>query len=717
MKASVAFLLLLFSHFCCALTPLSIHPDNRYSLVEGVEYLMDESNTLEFHNIQQNKNWQKVTRPNINFGFIKNTLWLRFRVVAQADADWVLYISYPLLDHLESTSIINGKIGKTVVTGDQVKFSSRPVNNPGYVFPFRLSKSDELEIYLKVNTLGAAEVPLNLLSQQDFTDDESIRNFLWGWMNGIFSVMLLYNLFIYFVIREKVYLYYVLCVFSNLLLLGVFGGAWFQYLWPNSPELNHQLFPVVNGFMYFITLLFVTEFLKVFSRESWYRVYFKYLLIVLFILPVLSLVVSYQIIVLFEVFGALIMNVSVLVLGVYLSIKGEALARLFTVAWSMFLIGLMFANLKSIGLLPSNWITIYAYQFGSFIEVTVLSMALAYRIEAANTARSKAQKENIKNLKRFQVLYDGSLSGQFQLGVDGAILHVNPAFCKMLGYSSEGELISLSRSERSRILNISKKAYQDFLNKLELSEDIIVFEARMLDKNGGRKWYAISVAGVRDDLGALKYFEGSMIGINDLKENERIEIKAVKDKMVAMEHLVIGICHEMNTPLGVATTGMSYLKKSNDDLGGSFKLEELTKSTLEEFINEGGEAISLVDDNLQRLNTLIKRFKNISILQSNYKLMDFNIKAVLDDQVSLLNGILKGHAVHVDCPDDIVTKGYPQALSFMLDQFLGNSVRHGFTDMREGIINISVTVESDDVVITYRDNGIGIPIYNQKRRQ
>jgi len=715
MKVSVVFLLLLISHLSYASTAISIHPDERYPLVKGVEFLMDESNTLEIHNIQQNKSWRQVARPNINFGFIKNTLWLRFKVVAEVDANWVLYISYPLLDHLESTSIINGKVGKTVVTGDQVKFSSRPTNNPGYVFTYNLSKSDELEVYLKVNTLGAAEVPLNLISQENFTDDESIRNFLWGWMNGIFSVMLLYNLFIYFVIREKVYLYYVLCVFSNIILLGVFGGTWFQYIWPNAPELNHQLFPIVNGLLYSITLLFVTEFLQIFSRKSWYRAYFKYLLIALFSLPVLSLIMDYQTIVLFEVFGALIMNASVLAVGVYLSFKGETLARLFTLAWSMFLFGLMLANLKSFGLLPSNWITIYAYQFGSFIEVTVLSMALAYRIDTANTARSKAQKENIQNLQRFQNLYDGSLSGQFQLDVDGTILNVNPAFYKMLGYSSESEILSLSKDERSRILNISKDAYQAFLDKLKPSSEMVVFEAKMFEKNGGQKWYAISVAGVRDDLGVLKYFEGSMIGINELKENEIFEIEAVKDKMVAMEHLVIGICHEMNTPLGIATTGISYLMKSNDELGESFKLEELTKSTLAEFLNEGGEAISLVDDNLQRLNALIKRFKKISILQSNYKLMDFNIKTVIDGQVSVLNHILKDHTVYVDCPKGIVTKGYPQALSFMLEQFLGNSVHHGFTDILSGIISISVAVETDDIVISYRDNGIGIPIEKHKK--
>ncbi len=714
MKILLIPLVLLLSHIAFASTAINIHPDENYQLVKDVDFLMDETNALDINNIQDNANWSKVKRRNINFGFIKGTLWLRFKVVAQVDSAWVLYIYYPLLDHLESTGIINGKVGETIVTGDQVKFTNRPVNNPGFAFPYKLKKSDVLEVYLKVNTLGAAEVPLNLVSEEEFSGMETVRNFLWGWMNGIFIVMLLYNLFIYFVVRERVYLFYVICVLTNVIFLGVFNGTWFQYGWPNTPEFNHPLFSFLNGFMYFITLLFVVEFLQIFERKAWYRIYFKYLLVGLAMLPILSLFMTYQTIVLIEVLGALMMNLSGLAIGVYLSIKGEALARLFTLAWSMFMIGLICTNLKSFGLLPSNWFTIYAFQFGSFIEVTVLSMALAYRIDAANTEKSKAQKENIQNLQRYQNLYSGSLSGQFQMDFEGTLLNVNPAFYKMLGYSSENELLSLSKDERNKKLDIKQDAYQVFFENLNNKTELVSFESRLADKNKEKKWYSITMVGVRGEQGELKYYEGSMIGINELKENERIEINAVKDKMVAMEHLVIGICHEMNTPLGVATTGLSHLVQGSEELSKIFKSGELTKAKFTELLNEGGEAISIIDENLDRLNVLIKRFRDISILQRNYNIMEFDLKSLLETQVLLESRVLDEHNIRVNCPADITIKGYPQALSDMFKQFINNSIRHGFLNEFSGEIEISVNVEKKDVVIVYNDNGIGIPLAKHK---
>jgi len=714
MKVFITILLFLLSHAASAATAITLHQGEDYQLIEGVDFLMDETNTLEIPNVQSNPNWQAVDRRNINFGFIKNTLWLRFKVIAKEDGDWVLYIPYPLLDYLENTSIINGVIGETISTGDQVKFSNRPINNPGFAFPYKLSKSDVLEVYLKVNTLGAAEIPLNFIGQQKFIDDEGIREFISGWMNGIFVVMLLYNLFIYFVVREKVYLYYVMCVFTNLLFLGVYNGVWFQVIWPSFPDINHPLFSFLNGVMYFITLLFVTEFLQISTRKAWYRSYFKYLLIVLFALPILSLIIPYQTIVLIEVFGALTMNVSGLLIGVYLSYKGEPLAKLFTLAWSIFMLGLICTNLKSFGLVPSNWITTYAFQFGSFVEVTLLSIALAYRIDAANKEKSKAQKDSIKHLEQYQSLYSGSLSGQFQLAADGTLLNVNPAFYKMLGYTSDNELLSLSTEALNERHSIDEKSFHTFLKNIKHNKEMASFESKISDRNNEKKWYSINMVGVEDESDAIKYFEGSMICINELKENEQIEITAIKDKMVAMENLVIGICHEMNTPLGVATTGLSYFIRGNEELSEILKSGKLTKYKFENFIKHGNEAILLINENLNRINVLLKRFKNISILQSNYELTEFNLCSTITEQVTLLKETLKNHTITISCPETIVIKGYPQAISDMIKQFLENSIHHGFLDNLSGEITITAILEDNNIIMVYRDNGVGIPLDKHK---
>jgi len=714
MKALTFIASLLLSFAATAATEVPVFLNQDYNLVKEVDYLFDETDALPLSYVRQSPHWKAFDRKLVNFGFIKPTLWLRFKVLAQEDGDWVLHTTYPMLDFYESTGFINGRVGKTIYTGDLVNFSNRPINNPGFVFPYKLSKGDVLEVYLRIKTEGAVEVPLIFRSLASFNESEGGRHFMWGWANAVLIVMFIYHLFIFSIVRERVYLFYVMCVFFSTFNQGIFDGTGFQYIWPNSPDINNLVFPFFNGIMHFAILLFITEFLQVFGRKAWYKHYFKCLLVFMAVIPILSLILSYQVIVVTEVFTSLIMYTSALLLGLYLSFKGEALAKLFTVAWSVLILGQICSVLKGLGLLPTNWFTMYVIQIGTFIGVSVLSMALAYRIEALNKEKSAAQKESIKNLKRYQNLYRESLSGQFQLADDGRLVSVNPAFYKMLGYESEQELSSLPREARIEKLNINIEKFRDYLGELKKHDNMMSFETKLTCKNEESRWYSISMMGVKEESGDVKYYEGSMIGINELKENEEIKLNAIKDRMGALEHLVVGVCHEMNTPLGVATTGLSYLVKGNEELTETFQSGELTKNKFSELLKDESEAIALIEGNLTRLNVLIKKFRDISILQRNYELNNFTFTKLIDEQLILHQGLLENISVVVLCPENLVLTSYPKAISNILGQFIENSIYHGFIDRQSNEITITVEKNSNELVVVYADNGRGISSEKQK---
>mgnify|MGYP000228418634 CR=1 FL=1 len=714
MKYLVLFCLLLLSHHSPAATVVPVSLDQDYNLVKEVDYLLDASDTLVLNEAMQSKDWQGISRKLINFGFIKGAVWLRFKVLAQEDGAWVLNTPYSQLDFVQSTAFINGQIGETITTGDLIEFSARPLNHPGFVFPFNLSKGDVLEVYLKAKSGGSVEVPLNFVSLASFDKSESIRNFIMGWVTATLVVMLFYNLFIFCIVRERVYLFYVICVFCNLVAQGIYSGTWFQYVWPNTPQINNFMLPLFFGLLIFSNLLFISEFLQLFKRSSACNLYFKFLLIFLASFPLLNLFLPYQITIMIQVLGALVMHVSCLAAGVYFSYKGEVLAKLFTLAWTVYIFGMLVTNFKTLGYLPTNWFTSYCVQLGSFVEVIILAMALAYRIEAANKEKVSAQHDSIKNLTRYQNLYRDSLSGQFQLASSGRLKSVNPAFYKMLGYDSEHELLSLSRETRSDRLKIDVDKLTYYLNDLKSHDKMVSFETQLTSKNEDSRWYAISMMGVKEDNGDIKYYEGSMISINELKENEDIKLTAIKERMEALEHLVVGVCHEMNTPLGVVTTSMSYLSRGNAELNAGFESGGLTKDDFSNILKEENEAVSLIESNLARLNTLIKKFRNISISQSHYTLQDFNMLAMVNEQLAQQEALLKNVTLVVDCPADITLNSYPQALSYIIGQFIENSVHHGFTEHSPSEITLTIKKEPTQLTLYYADNGKGISLDKQK---
>ncbi len=78
---------------------------------------------------------------------------------------------------------------------------------------------------------------------------------------GIMLVMGLYNLFVFFSVRDKIYLYYVIYVFGICLTYTMFKGYSFEFLWSSSGKVNFYI-PVVSSFVVFFMLLFARSFLE-----------------------------------------------------------------------------------------------------------------------------------------------------------------------------------------------------------------------------------------------------------------------------------------------------------------------------------------------------------------------------------------------------------------------------------------------------------------------
>jgi signal transduction histidine kinase/CheY-like chemotaxis protein len=75
-------------------------------------------------------------------------------------------------------------------------------------------------------------------------------------------------------------------------------------------------------------------------------------------------------------------------------------ARYFIIAWSIFLLGGLANILMVSGLLPYNFLTVYASQIGSALEVALLSLALADRINAMREERARILEESRSTLER-----------------------------------------------------------------------------------------------------------------------------------------------------------------------------------------------------------------------------------------------------------------------------------------------------------------------------
>ena len=96
----------------------------------------------------------------------------------------------------------------------------------------------------------------------------------------------------------------------------------------------------------------------------------------------LSLMTSYALSLRLATLLALVFTVVIFAAGILAWWRGLRVARYFIIAWSAFLLGGIVNTLMVLGLLPNVFLTMYASQIGSAIEVALLSLALADRINS-----------------------------------------------------------------------------------------------------------------------------------------------------------------------------------------------------------------------------------------------------------------------------------------------------------------------------------------------
>jgi PAS domain S-box-containing protein len=689
---------------------IRVSEDRLYDINSQVEYLLDGSLQMNLDDVMASSQWQPIGRNIINLGFIKEAAWIRYELEVSNSSDYILEIPYPILDYVDHYSFVNEKPYLNVKTGDARSFNTRAVDHINFIFPYSLTAGDKLLVYLRIDTEGGLDVPLRFSTKSYFLESDKNNTLFRGFVLGILVLMLFYNAFIYMSLHDRVYGFYVLNIFAYIVTSNVYDGGAFKLLWPNIPELNSYIFPVFFGLIQVTSIVFMMSLLQIRDKDTWYKNYFLILLAIVSTFPILGAIIPYSIIVPIEVAFSLVVNTSCLILGIHLSLKGDRTAIYFTVAVFLFMVGLVSNNLKALGLLPTNLFTQHAYQVGFFVDMVVLSLALAQKIDLARQEKVWAQKENIKNLKRYEDLYRESLSGNFQVTLTGRIVSVNKAFVEMLGFGSESELMNSAQSENINLFSLDKENSKHIINTVRKTGKIIDYEEEVLKKDGEKIWISLSVRAVNNSDGEAEYYEGSMLDINERKEIEQMKERDLQDRMSTLEQLVVGISHELNTPLGTSITSVSHINHLVTEMSERRHNNGLDTQMFDSIIQEEFQAVDLTNKNLERVCELIKQFKHISVSQHGYAINSENLYSLISSGIAGLKTVLSDSNIDIvlNCESDITLCTYGGAISEVISQLVANSIDHAFALEDDKNIIITARVKGKDIELCYQDSGVGL---------
>ncbi|WRH91840.1 7TM diverse intracellular signaling domain-containing protein [Pseudomonas fluorescens] len=366
-------------------------------------------------------NFKPHDKATLNAGYSRSAFWLKIDLHYRpsnpaAQRTWLLELAYPPLDHLDLyMPDAAGDYRLVRQTGDALPFASREIRQNNYLFDLSFKPDQTQTVYLRLASEGSIQAPVTLWSSTAYLEDQPVRLYVLGIIYGVLLGMVVYNLFIFLSVRDTSYLYYIFYIASFGLYQLSVNGAAVEYFWPDNPWWANAATPFFIGCAGLFGSQFARSFLQTKTHSRWLDRLLIGLIAFGALVIGLSLMTSYALALRLATTLALTFTVVIFAAGILAWWRGLRVARYFIIAWSAFLLGGIVNTLMVLGLLPNVFLTMYASQIGSAIEVALLSLALADRINAmreqqAQTLYDAGQKLEVLNQ---QLAHSNKLKDEF----------------------------------------------------------------------------------------------------------------------------------------------------------------------------------------------------------------------------------------------------------------------------------------------------------------
>ncbi len=389
-----------------------LSPDNEsFSINKSVYYFEDTSSNLSFEEISMPGSAGSFIlseSSNLNFGYTSSAYWIRFHLKNPDPQinDWLLEIDYELLDSIDFFCLDQDSLWSKKQFGDMYPFKQRELDARSFIIPLQLPDTLTRTYYMRVRTLGTMQFPMNVFRLRSGMRTVMLLETYYGIFFGIMLLLIIYNVFIYFSLRDVSYFYYIILILSSTIFLAFVSGHAFQYVFKNSMWWHNKLLPSAIALTEFCMIAFTRSFLNI---RKYYAKLDKALIcfqILAFVLIFLLFFTKYHFSIQVSVYTAQIYILLSLVSGIISLVKGNRAASLFILAFTLFAFGAMAISFMAIGITGVNMISAHGMELGAMLNGVFLSLALINKYKINKIEKEKADQEIIRMRQKANILLE-----------------------------------------------------------------------------------------------------------------------------------------------------------------------------------------------------------------------------------------------------------------------------------------------------------------------
>ncbi|PWJ36154.1 7TMR-DISM family protein [Sediminitomix flava] len=275
-------------------------------------------------------------------------------------------------------------------------FAERHYRHKNFIFDIPKT-SEKVTVYFRYRTDFYSALLFKIWPNNEFLSYSNGEYYLLGAFYGILILLAVYNLFFFFSLKERFYLYYVLFVLASVFVGLTEDRTGFQYYWETFPFLNAITDKWTPLYFMVSSVLFATSFLRMRkkSRLGWQLIWTSVGMNILYFIYYFN---SYNFL-----WASPVYILPFLIIFVY-AIKyqrvGNVQERYFLIGFTFVLIAASIMSFRSQGLAIFYTILgVYTFNFSLILKVVFFSIALAERYRIMKKEHAESQQRVIDQLR------------------------------------------------------------------------------------------------------------------------------------------------------------------------------------------------------------------------------------------------------------------------------------------------------------------------------
>jgi hypothetical protein len=128
-------------------------------------------------------------------------------------------------------------------TGDAYAFSQRPIKDRGFALPISITPQQTQSIYLRLQSRDSMIISMSLLTPDAFRAEQQNESFWFGMYYGAVLIILLFNAYLYLILKDRNHLHYVAVLGCYALIELSLNGMGTVYFWGDFPEVAKRIRP------------------------------------------------------------------------------------------------------------------------------------------------------------------------------------------------------------------------------------------------------------------------------------------------------------------------------------------------------------------------------------------------------------------------------------------------------------------------------------------